>query len=595
MTWRQFTLRCPSPESVRLLLDGKVTTFEAAPDRVFEHYRRRPPDPFLAKKIDSALCDRNARRGMAMKQGHVQFDNFAATLFPLEPTWAENPFGDNNWQWSLHSLTIIRYLLAAHRKTAEDWFLSRAEQLILDWMCDNYTSEPPSRFSWSDHATALRLENLLYLLEYARGRGINSAGLGALLGIISTHGAVLADGAFYNKHTNHGLDQSYILYLAGAAFPEFVEAHHWRETGRTRLVDELSFAFTSEGLHVENSPSYHFVLLRRALQVDATLKHYQGEGLGPGLRDLLDKAFRFGACIMKPDGTLPILGDSEAERVKDDPGFLAACGLRGYEEFRYSVSQGREGVAPAESVYVFPKSGYAVLRSTWEPSRLGQSLYLLFKAGFLSAYHKHDDDLSFLLYNMGEDWIIDSGLYKYQEKDALRQYVRGPWAHNAIVVDNLSAARAWADVGKSHIDEVSFDGETGLATVVGSHTLYPGIRVCRRLSYARPDRIKLADHVVAADGKEHIYRALFHIPSDKTISVFERGAAITSNRTGAVLRIVATEGAIRRARVLEAEEPPDYCGWTSPKYGQRERCACLCLEGTGVEWRTVIELAWETA
>ena len=554
-SWQRWTARIPQPGTIELKIDGQVIGLQSGLDRVAEHFRHRAPDSFLAEQIASALDDEKAARGVELERGQLEFDRFPPAPFSGDPTWAENPFDDPNWQWALHNFTIMRYLLAAHEKTGSDEYLSRAEALLKDWMQDNFQPTPPSRFSWHDHATALRLQNLLYFLEYARQQGISRGGMKSLLEAIWAHASVLRDPAFYVKHTNHGLDQSYILYLAGAANPEFADAAHWREVGRSRTMDELSFAFTPEGVHVENSPSYHMVLLRRTVLINSIFEHFEGDNIGAGLPALLDGAFRFAAYVVKPDGTLPRVGDSESLRVRDDPSFAVAGQLRGYREFKYSVTDGREGLAPEAPMRAFSKSGYVVLRDTWDARNFEKSFYLLFKSAYLSAYHRHDDDLSFVMSYMGEDWIIDSGLYSYDEKDPFRQYVRDARAYNVVVVDDLAQPRGWKNLGKSRIDGFSTNGLG--AEIRASHSLYPNMKVSRTLLCQPPDFIRVTDRVLPADGEKHTYRVLFHVPGDKTVTVSEREAAVRSTETNVVLRLALTGGSVSRVYAVTGQVEPD--------------------------------------
>jgi hypothetical protein len=591
MTWRDCISVLPCRGEICLRTShGRWTLAEV--DRVVDYFRQRKPCLFLNGRILGALSERNASRGVALKDHKIEFDHFPATFLPDEPNWAEDPFHDSNWQWSFHCLTVIRYLLAAHRKRGDSSCLERAEALLFSWMRHNYSPTPPSRYSWNDHSTALRLENLLYYLEYARHRGITPKGMTALLEAVHSHAMVLVDGEFYNEHTNHGLDQSCILYLAGAAFPEFEEASGWREIGQARIRSELAFAFTSEGVHVENSPSYHMILLRRLLEIDAMLRNYEGHGVGPGLDDLLEEAFRFAAYVIKPDGKLPTVGDSESVTVKDTANFRAAGGVRGYEEFKFSVSQGCQGIAPAALHFAWPKSGYAILRGGWETLGFADSFYLLFKAGFLSSYHKHDDDLSFVLSNKGEDWIIDSGLYRHAAKDAFRQYMLAPWAHNTVTVDHLLMSRGKSHIGNSQIDHFVSDALTGAATIKGSHRLYPGLNVERELAYRRPGSFTIMDRVISEDGNERTFRILFHVPIDKEITISDRSVLVRSSRTGQELNLRVLTGDVRHVYAVSGQETPRLQGWTSLSYGERVASTCICFEGSGTEWRSKIELAF---
>lgn len=53
----------------------------------------------------------------------------------------------------------------------------------------------------------------------------------------------------------------------------------------------------------------------------------------------------------------------------------------------------------------------------------------MLKCGYLAYGHRHNDDGHILLYGLGEDWLIDSGMYGYKY-DQIRDYITSPSAHN---------------------------------------------------------------------------------------------------------------------------------------------------------------------
>ena len=63
---------------------------------------------------------------------------------PHDPTWAENPLKDGNWQYQFHSLRFLRTLLGAWRATDDVAYRDRAIELLRDWLADNPRSDPPS-------------------------------------------------------------------------------------------------------------------------------------------------------------------------------------------------------------------------------------------------------------------------------------------------------------------------------------------------------------------------------------------------------------------------------------------------------------------
>jgi len=575
---------------ITLVTGGKQTDLRKDPIAIAAWFGQRPSDPLLTQQMKSFLTKPWADRGLELRQGMLTLPLFKATPFPANPTWAENPFRDDYWVFNLHSLLLARYLIAAHQATGDPWFLATLESLTRDWIADNTRDVRPSPFSWNDHATAMRLENLLYTLEYTRTRGVKPEFIRDLLLSIHLHCAVLADDSFYVKNTNHGLDQSYRLYWAAAAIPEFPEAATWRELGRKRTVDELSFALSEEGVHVENSPAYHYRHLGVMAQISEIFSGYDRKSLLSLMGERLSGALRFGAYIIKPDDLQPLLGDTQGTEALGWKTWLNSyADIDTFPELLYSVTAGARGRQPAQPDMVFKKSAYAIFRDRWRKgSEFNQTVYLALKAGFLSTNHRHQDDLSILLYGYGEDWLIDSGLYRYQEDDPIRRHVESAPAHNLAIVDDVMPLGSVEGRTKTRIDSY-ITGETR-ASVGASHELFPGYRTARKVDYFKPSRIEVEDQILPSDGRVHTYRILFHVPADKRVEPGSNSVTICSQRSPKMLRLCPIRGAFSRIYLESGMREPHYQGWVSAAYDQVEPSTCIVFETRGPALKSLIEL-----
>src|SRR5690606_16367267 len=118
--------------------------------------------------------------------------------------------------------------------------------------------------------------------------------------------------------TNHGFDQSDILLRTCLIFPDCNELKAARTVSRERLLDEISFAFTDQGVHKENSPGYHQYMMARLKSLSA-YKELGDDELAATGEIVLENAKRFLKAITLPDGTLPIIGDTRGgEKANPD-------------------------------------------------------------------------------------------------------------------------------------------------------------------------------------------------------------------------------------------------------------------------------------
>ena len=257
-----------------------------------------------------------------------------------------------------------------------------------------------------------------------------------------------------------------------------------------------------------------------------------------------------------------MIGDSTGGPVPWRATWKGLAELAGYESLLYSATGGRCGERPRDAVRIFQKSGYAVLRDTWGTTRdFDRTGHLVFKCGFSSTYHRHDDDLSFVLYGYGEDWIIDSGLFRYEPESLRRAYARSNRAHNVVLVDDQVPSRKPADFGASGIEH--YTSEVGSATVVAVCGLYKDIRMRRRLDFAAPATVRLTDTVVPSDDRVHTFRMLFHVPSDKQVCVEAGRVDVRSSLSGHRLTITPVKGSFDKMYAVSGRESPVHQGWVS--------------------------------
>jgi len=111
--------------------------------------------------------------------------------------------------------------------------------------------------------------------------------------------------------------------------------------GLERLQSEMDFAFTSEGVHVENSPAYHMGMIGNMLRARRLLKHININY--EGIDSLFDKALIFLAWITRPDRFLTYLGDSVSYRPNVAKELLD---LPGASMVEWVSSAGKDGVKP---------------------------------------------------------------------------------------------------------------------------------------------------------------------------------------------------------------------------------------------------------
>nr|WP_251048193.1 heparinase II/III family protein [Halomonas sp. ISL-56] len=450
---------------------------------------------------------------------------FAAVNFTGWGSWEQDPLNNRSWQWRLNWLSFLSYILAYHHRKSNDAILNSGKKAIESWLnayLDTDT-EYSFEFIWHDHATALRAEQLVLFSYYCRDKApewsaLNTEFLEYLENALIVHGEWLAKDSFYSEHTNHGLEQARVLLLLGTVF-EGKQAEEWQQIAIQRISSELQFAFTDEGVHVENSPAYHIFVFKVFLGI---IKDYPDKVLGDlasQFSQFSAKALNFITHILRPDGLLPPIGDTEQLPTTD--AYKEMFGSTNeYQHFLYALSQGKQGVKPEQLNVVYPKSGYAVFRDCWPGSeKYKQALHAIVKVGCSSRYHHQQDEGHVSIYAGGEDWLIDSGLYNYINKDPIRKYMRGRPGHNVPIVSNASYDKefehrlsAWRVIDYSEREVLPH-------VAMQLEVLRPVVQT-RQVCFSPVDKeLTIADHFVSEDNQSRNFTLQWHIPKNKTVTV----------------------------------------------------------------------------
>tara|TARA_R110001606_G_scaffold95739_1_gene212084 strand:+ start:19344 stop:22640 length:3297 start_codon:yes stop_codon:yes gene_type:complete len=476
----------------------------------------------------------------------IELAPFAPVSFTGWGSWEQDPLNNRSWQWRLNWLSFLSYLLAYHQQSNNDEILTFGKEAITSWLSTylETDTEYPFEFIWHDHATALRAEQLVLFSYYCRDNAPewttqNAAFLTYLEQALVVHAEWLAKDSFYSEHTNHGLEQARVLLLLGTVF-EGKQAEEWQQIAIQRISCELQFAFTNEGVHVENSPAYHIFVFKVFLGI---IKDYSNDVLGDlasQFSQFSAKALNFITHILRPDGLLPPIGDTEQLPTSD--AYKEMFGSTNeYQHFLYALSQGKQGIKPKQLNVVYPKSGYAVFRDCWpERDQYKQAFHAIAKVGCSSRYHHQQDEGHVSVYAGGEDWLIDSGLYNYINKDPIRKYMRGRQGHNVPLISNASYGKdfehrlaAWkvADYSEREVlPHIAMQLEVLQPVVQNRHVCFSSV-----------DKVLvIEDLFVSEDNQPRNFTLQWHIPKNKTVTV--NGNQVTVTSTSGQEMIIDVDG-----------------------------------------------------
>lgn len=454
---------------------------------------------------------------------------------PLD--WAADPFADRNWRFQLNAWRMVDPYMVEYFKTGDVQVLGEALGYIEDWHAFHANSEHDNSFAWYDMSAGIRALRLAFFLDLVQRSEltVTPQQRRVLDELAGEHAERLQDRNFLTTG-NHGLFQVFGLNLLCLVASDIEECQGGRALAAAYLKDEIMPAqFTPQGVHKENSPTYHYFTIRSIERLGGT-KHIDV----PEIREIIDGAAAITPWFSFPSGDVARIGDSEGRlaTLSEDPAEPACLDANAC----YAVGD-------------FTESGYAIVRSL--PSGDPRSMIFMTGMGF-STSHKHADDLSFELFEFGQLVFADSGKYGYNE-DAMRSYVVSAAAHNTISIEGIDTGPNDIELNGSHLDpiQVTDDG----FVLAGSINRPWDFSQDRTITYWPGKHLKIRDEMTSFPWRRSFVSSL-HLAPDLEPELTENGFTINvgENRVNAVL----LEDDCRIDTARGQEEP--LLGWYSEAY-----------------------------
>ncbi|WP_339908216.1 alginate lyase family protein [Symmachiella dynata] len=467
--------------------------------------------------------------------------------------WAADPHHDTSWRMWLNSWHPLEPLLLAYDQTGHDHYLVMANRIALDWIEQHVLNESENPLAWYDMAIGRRAAFLGKLIDAnLRKNLLDDNRLLQLFIAARLHGLKLIDPEQITWTTNHGFYQLVGLLAMAKAVPQLNGAGEFHRFANGGLQKMLHEHFTEEGIHREHSPFYHLALVN-------TLGLLEEQNLieDQNLLDLFHSARKNIVWMSHPNGDLCRAGDSDrtptVDRIlyPDDP------------QLQYLISQGTQGVPPAENYRIFPKSGYAMFRDAWDHRPWREASYLHFSAAFHSGTHKHADDLTFEWSELGRTLLIDSGRFSYKYDHPHRRYVESTRAHNTVEIDGRDYSRERKDAfGSAIVAGGEFDGAYFVEAAVDRTQDFDTHH--RRILVLRPGQwLAVIDRLTSP--QSHDFAQCFHFDPDlnfRPISGRGISASLPESETALnVLPLAPGDGL--EMQLIKGQTTPRLQGWTS--------------------------------
>ncbi|WP_411843720.1 heparinase II/III family protein [Salinicoccus sp. HZC-1] len=382
-----------------------------------------------------------------------------------------HPSNSNTYQTYLHSLNFINVFVELGIYENNDRLLKEARDIIKKWHKSNNNNF--SNFAWAEHPAASRIINIMNFQENAKEYKLKNRLFNK---IIVDHCEFLNDEKNY-KMNNHGLMMDNALLKASTYIKEEKLKKIYEEKALYRIRLALYRDFSRRGVHLENSPEYHRMVIIIYRQIMETLKEKK-INIDSNFKNLYKAAIDFKSYLIKPSYEYPMLGDTgQIEEKKVTKRFMD---------------------------FIDYDSGLAILQNR-DKNNLKNSTYLTFKCGYQSKTHKHLDDLSLTYYVDGWDLLIDPGKYSYDGDDPIRKYLISPEAHSTLAVRDKTykLTNPFNDVKNLKITK--FYSTTDYKMISGINKLYDGMTINRSIILTNDPVLIVVDRIVS-NNREQVYQ-----------------------------------------------------------------------------------------
>ena len=577
---------------------------EAAKTMVADHYRNRAQpvfcfDPFNMQVVNAEVDDTAQKhtidRAEEVCRHTFQFRGEAPVVFNESVDWFHCPHGNLDWTWELNRHAYFVTLGRAYAYTRDVRYVHKFRDLLLDWLTRNPVGV--DRPNWgSVLEVAYRVNTWLWAYHYFLAvSAFDDETLLTCLRGLWIHGRYLATNLEYHVPNNHLLLESKALAMLGLLFPEFKDAGEWLRRGLSILWQQVRRQVGPDGVHGEQAIMYHQVITSELLEMLVLLEN-NGLATPTDVLGIFARMLDFERAITKPDGQIPLIGDSALGdsylRFSTLNGGAALLGrddltiggldeatlwLVGSERVRWLRS--RSGTSSTSDSRAFPDGGYFVMRHG-----NGQGSYLIFDCGPFgyppAPGHGHADALSFELYAGGRTLIVDPGVYNYHLGAEWRNYFRSTAAHNTLVVDSLDQSllvglwhvlrpaqatlHEWITAEQFDLVSGSHDGYTRLGSPI-THRRY--------ILFVKPEYWIVLD-LLNGQG-EHRFDLYFHLAPDAQVSLDSTsGTAWVRHVDGVGLMICPVRNGGAQAQVITGSLDPIQ-GWVSQYSGEKRPAPAL--------------------
>lgn len=514
--------------------------------------------------------------------------------------------------WELNRLAHLTTLGRAYALTGDERYTEEFLIQLASW----YEANPP-RFgvNWViAMEAALRAVNLIAAFQMVVASShLTDEAVELMLKLMLAHGRFIRANLEYSHRTlsNHYLSDLIGLFVIGTTMPYLKESRDWARFSAARLLKEMERQVYMDGVDYEGSIAYHrFVLEIFALFF--ALSKTSGIELPTRYRERLEAMFHFVRAYLKPDGSAPMIGDSDdgrllcfKERPADDHSYLMSIAaiLLKNPTFKQSSQPTEDalwwfGDAGRAAFDSLPINDHAPKSEAFSDAQIfiqrADDLYAIIDCGDHGARgrgsHAHSDALSLELFAYGTTFLRDPATFVYTASKRWRNLFRSTAYHNTVRIDGqeispfnedeLFAFRA--NVHPQVNDWESNDERDVLDAQHHGYARLPHPVTHRRVvTFDKREKFWTVRDMFTGEGT-HLFEFFFNFDVGIAVNFAEQQRVVAQSERAALAII---------PKSLQAFTIKHSARWVSPSYGTRHRASGIIFRlRTRVPFESVIVL-----
>lgn len=464
---------------------------------------------------------------------------------------------DVKYVWKLNRHQYLTYLGFAYYITKDKKYAIEFKNQILHWIKKN---PPLYGINWySGLEISIRLISWIFSLYFfIDSREINNdVFFKKIFNSMLQHTYYLK--YFYTKRSfNHTIGELFGLYLFCKIFNTLKPIRKWESTVFSKFKSQIFLQTRPDGTNIEQSVNYHrFVLEYFSLFLILNPIELSKKG---GI--IIEKMYEYLTYIIKPDGSAPLVGDSDDGKVllltffkknpykevislgsiifqrgdfkyiskKIYPSSILLLGTKGYEIYNKLSSE-----PPKNKIKYFENAGYISIRNNW--TETANYLFVDFgRFGAKNAPHTHSSITNFIFSHRGKNIINDSGTYTYNKSWKDRNLFRSSKAHNILTIMQKNQAKitswfSWENKPKiKRIIEI----KNNLIKLICFHNGYRGFKVKREILTKKDlNKITVKDLIIQSEKllnqNKYEIDIFFHFNKDTDIKINNSKIIINNN------------------------------------------------------------------